>query len=392
MRQQVARQERLATVGQLAAGIAHDFNNILAVISLYADLIARPPELPQRKQKQVATIREQVDHAAHLVQQILDFSGRAILRVETIDLLALVENQTHLLERIVPESVEMHFTADPAAYTIQADPTRIQQLIMNIALNARDAMPQGGVLTLDLARLDVTEEQLDDESLPPILRAKAAPWIRLTLRDTGTGISQRNMVHVFEPFFTTKGPDKGTGLGLAQAHGIVTQHHGHIDLQSQEGRGTTVTIFLPALAEAPDLPLHPPISIPARRGGGKHVLVVEDNPILAEAMIEMLQSWTFSVATSADGADALAQIKQADPPIDLVISDVVMPHMGGIDLLRNLRRRGHWMPVLLMSGHPMQSDQLTDLHNSGQIAWLRKPFEIEELARTVAALLESVDE
>jgi two-component system, cell cycle sensor histidine kinase and response regulator CckA len=386
VRDQLQQQERLAAVGQLAAGIAHDFNNIMAVIVLHAQLVSKSLALSERDQERLKIIHQQAHHATRLIEQILDFSRRSVLARQSLALYPFLNEQVKLLQRTLPEHIDIILTtdADPIEddqrYVIDADPTRIQQLVMNLAINARDAMPDGGQLHLGLSRLSLSRG-----AEPPVPRLHPGDWVVLEVRDTGTGIAPEALEHMYEPFFTTKPPGQGSGLGLAQVHGIVGQHGGQIDLATTRGVGTTFTIYLPALSQprAPDTAM---LSDVAPEGRGQTVLIVEDSAPLRVALQEMISGWRYEAVGAADGKAALARIAAADPPIDLVLSDVVMPEMGGMALVRELRAQGQRLPVILMSGHP-QDMGLDDLQALGVHAWLHKPPDLDELARTIAAAL-----
>jgi PAS domain S-box-containing protein len=263
---QLIQQERLAAVGQLAAGIAHDFNNILAVILLYAQMMNRSSQLPPWETEAVVTIEQQTKTAAQLVQQILDFSRRSMMEKRTLDWLPLLKEQVRLLRHTLPDNITVSLQAAPTGgYMVRADAARLQQMVLNLAVNARDAMPDGGELRLELDKLDLTAAQ---DSLP------AGSWLRLRVSDTGQGITEEDSQHIFEPFFTTKPPGQGSGLGLSQAQGIVLQHDGRIELTTAVGQGTTFTIYLPAVAEEPELVAAPATTESGRReacaaGGGQ---------------------------------------------------------------------------------------------------------------------------
>ena len=237
----IHQQQRLAAVGQLAAGIAHDFNNVMASIVLYAQMTARERELPNHVLSRMETIDQQARHATRLIQQILDFSRRAVLERQTLDLTLLLKEQVKLLERTLPESIEIRLTYGPGEHMVHADPTRIQQAITNLALNARDAMPEGGKLDIALERIEIRPGES-----PPLVEMEAGEWIRMAVSDTGTGIALDVLPRIFEPFFTTRAP-LGSGLGLAQVHGTVAQHRGVIDVETQLGQGTTFAICLHCL-------------------------------------------------------------------------------------------------------------------------------------------------
>jgi two-component system cell cycle sensor histidine kinase/response regulator CckA len=376
----IQQQERLAAVGQLAAGIAHDFNNIMAVIVLHAQMGARSAALSDRDRGRLATINEQAHHATRLIQQILDFSRRAVLERQPLDLLPLLKEQVQLLERTLPEHIAVRLSYGHGEYTVNADPTRMQQMVTNLAVNARDAMPEGGVLSIALERITVKPG-----ASPPLPELMNGDWIRLSVADTGVGIPPEVLPHVFEPFYTTKPPDLGSGLGLAQVYGIVAQHEGHIDVETQVGARTAFIIYLPALEAHPAVPLSPDVSI-APRGKGEVILVVEDNASLRATLRETLAEWGYQVQEAANGVQALALLEELGGAVNLVLSDVVMPEMGGVALAHALRERGWVMPVILLSGYPQERD-VAELRAYGVSAWLSKPPALDQLARAVADAL-----
>jgi len=399
------QQDRLAVVGQLAAGIAHDFNNVMATISLYAQMSLRTDDLPAQDRERLMTINQQARHATNLIQQILDFSRRAVLERQPLNLSPLLKEHVELLKRTLPENIQVDLVYGRDEYTVSADPTRVQQVIMNLGLNARDAMPEGGTLRFGLQRIRVQPGES-----PPLLGMEAGDWVQVTVSDTGTGIPPDVLPHIFNPFFTTKAPGEGSGLGLglAQVYGIVKQHGGEINVQSpstefipspvlskvegeaegvrtgQVGQGTTFTIYLPALpghpAEAPTREL-PPLA----KGQGETVLVAEDDRATREALVESLELLNYQVLAAANGQEALA-ILERTPEVALVLSDVVMPRMGGIALLQALRQRGLAARVVLLTGHPLEKE-LEDLRAQGVVDWLAKPPSLEQLAEVVARVL-----
>jgi two-component system cell cycle sensor histidine kinase/response regulator CckA len=382
--QRIQQQERLVAVGQLAAGIAHDFNNIMATIVLYAQMAARSEGISTRDRERMEMIDEQAKHATRLVQQILDFSRRAVLERRPLDLLLLLKEQARLLKRTLPESIEIELDYGHNDYTVNADPTRMQQMMTNLAVNARDAMPEGGRLRFGLERM-----RIEQSEAPPLPEMTAGEWVRMTVSDTGSGIRSDDLPHIFEPFFTTKEPGRGSGLGLAQVHGIVGAHEGHIDVASQVGQGATFTIYLPAL------PLHPPevltdVSLQAlpalTKGEGEIILVVEDSASARRAVVESLELLGYQVLEVANGQEALTVLEEHGEEIALVLSDVVMPGMGGVALLHALRERGSTVPVVMLTGHAMQRE-MEDLQEQGMLEWLSKPPRLEELAEVIARAL-----
>ena len=375
---QLQQQERLAAVGQLAAGIAHDFNNILAVITLYTSLMEQENDLSEQNQKRLRVIEEQAWHASHLVEQILDFSRQSILQRRHLDLLPFLKEQVKLFGRILPENitVTLHVgQTDP--YVVNADPTRLQQMLTNLALNARDAMPDGGEL-----RLDLRKSRSEQANLPDMASAE---WISLNVTDTGTGILPEALPHVFEPFFSTKEPGKGSGLGLAQVHGIVGQHGGHISVETKVGEGTSFKMYLPAVLlsaiEAPRSGDNNPLP-----GQGELILLVEDGAALRRALQEILEMLDYRVLEATNGQEALALMGEQGEEIALVLSDVVMPVMGGKALVRAMRERGWQTPVILLTGHTIEK-QGQSLPRPGPTAWLTKPPDLAQLAETIQSSL-----
>ena len=389
----VQQQERLAAVGQLAAGIAHDFNNIMATIVLYAQMMARSAGLSARDRERIKTVNQQAMHATNLIQQILDFSRRAVLERSPLDLLAFLKEQVKLLERTLPESIGVTLAYGHGDYTVNGDPTRIQQMLMNLAFNARDAMPGGGQLRFELEHLHVLEVKAGH-----VPGMAAGDWVRLSVADTGTGIPSDVRPHLFEPFFTTKAPGQGTGLGLAQVYGIVGAHDGHIDVQTQfagdgagaSPSGTTFFIYLPALA-APFPTCAQPGLLDLTEGEGEWILVVEDNVATRQALIDSLDLLNYQVLTASNGREALQLL--AERPVDLVLSDLVMPEMGGQVLVHALRERRISVRVVLLSGHPLDGElealrtQAAATDGPLVVDWLHKPINLEQLAEVVQRAL-----
>ena len=380
-RMRIQQQERLAAVGQLAAGIAHDFNNLMAVIVLYTQMELRNPDLPAKLQDRLRTIVEQAERATELVQQILDFGRRTALKRQPMSLAPFLKEQVKLLRRTIPENIKISLDYEETDYVINADPTRIQQAIMNLALNARDAMPHGGHLQIDLAGFNVT-----DPASAPIPEMDAGPWIQITVSDTGVGIPPAALPHIFEPFFTTKGPGEGSGLGLAQVYGIVHLHNGDIDVTSEVGQGATFTIYLPTVSIPPQFGRDVPLSALVA-GQQETILIVEDDAAMRDALVGAVESLNYRVRTARDGRAALAILDDHAAEIDLILSDLVMPEIGGQVLLRELKRRGLMMPVVILTGHPMDQ-ALADLKAQGLTAWLRKPLDLDQLAQMLAQALQ----
>ncbi len=372
-------QDRLAAIGQLAAGIAHDFNNLLAVVVLHAEMGLLQGELSDRMREILQTILTQAVRAGDLVQQVLDFSRRAVLERRPLRLGPFVSEQAKLLARTLPESIAVCFEDEEVDYTVNADPTRLQQVIVNLALNARDAMTDGGKLIFTLDSMQIGEDQ--DGPLPEL---RPGTWVRLCVRDTGHGIPQHVLPHIFEPFYTTKAP-LGTGLGLAQVHGIVKQHEGEVDVISEDGVGTTFAVYLP---EVESIELEPELeteeALPL--GHGETVLVVEDDAAVRMALVASLEQLEYVPLEARNGREALATLQAGHQEIELVLSDLIMPEMGGLALQQALRQRAIAVPIVFLSGHPMDLEPWAS-EDDAPAAWLQKPVNLESLARLLARIL-----
>jgi two-component system, cell cycle sensor histidine kinase and response regulator CckA len=376
----IQMQDRLATVGQLAAGIAHDFNNIMAAIVVYADLLTRDPNLLPISRDRLAIIQNQVQRAASLIRQILDFSRRSVIEQSTLDLLPFIKELDKLLRRVLPETIRIELSYQPGEYLVCADPTRLQQVFMNLAVNASDATPEGGKLYFELDRFSCEEGER-----PPCVELPPGDWIRITVRDTGEGIPPEVLPHIFEPFFTTKPVGQGTGLGLAQAYGIIRQHDGYIDVHSQVGEGTSFNIYLKAQVPAVPVPA-PELPATELHGTGEMLLVVEDDPAARAAMRALLEAYDYQVLTATNGAEALRIFEQRSESIDLVVSDVVMPVMGGMALYQALCQQWPQVKMLFVTGHPVR-EQEKDILERGNVHWLQKPFSVQIFSQVVHDLL-----
>lgn len=374
-------QERLATVGQLAAGIAHDFNNIMAAILVYTDLLIYEAALSPKSQEKLSTIQQQVLRASSLIRQILDFSRKSVLEASQFDLLPFMKELEKMFRRLLPETIHLEFTYDPGSYSIKADPTRLQQIFMNLATNARDAMPQGGTLKIALTKL-----QLASFATPPIPQMPPGNYIRISISDTGIGIPPENRKHIFEPFFTTKPPGKGTGLGLAQVYGIVKQHEGFIDFTSKLGEGSTFVIYLPEVKTTGDYEDYSK-AFDRLEGKGHTIMIVEDDVATRQALQTLMETQGYQTITASNGVEALQLINERQPQLTLVISDLVMPEMGGMQLYELLRNRYADLKVLFITGHPLDESVGAQL-GEGKLHWLQKPFSVQELNRAIKQMLE----
>lgn len=383
------QHQRLAAVGQLAAGIAHDFNNIIAVILLYVQMLQRNATIGESDQKRLVVIRDQAHNASRLIRQILDFSRQSVIERQPVDLKALIQESVTLWERTLPETITYHLVMEvdgPAQ--ILAEASSIQQALTNMALNARDAMPYGGELTLLLRSVAVRGDEV-----APVTGLKAGVWYQLYVMDTGEGILSEHLPHIFDPFFTTKGVGKGTGLGLAQVYGIIQQHGGMVTAQSEVGEGTTICLFLPALLDPAQVtPENEPLDVVAE--GTETILLVEDNTPAREATSALLEMMGYRVFAAVDGRAGLDLFRRHLDSIQLVLSDLVMPEMGGVELHRLIRNENPSVGLIIMTGYAHE-DENALLQDQGIVDWLQKPFTVKQLTDAVRRALDrakSVDE
>jgi len=378
---QLIQAQKMESIGRLAGGVAHDFNNLLTAIMGNAELALMDlgPNHPARES--IAEVVKAAEGAARLTSQLLAFARKQIIEPASLDLSAVVAGSLEMLRRLLGEGIEISAVLDSGLGTIEADLGQIQQLLVNLTVNARDAMPEGGTLVIETANETVGGEYAT--SHPDIA---PGPYVRLSVTDTGTGMTEETMSHLFEPFFTTKGPGKGTGLGLATCHGIVQQNGGHIWVHSELGQGTTVTTLLPQVA-APARPADGVVIPPPPATGTETVLVVEDNPSVRRLSVLGLRSHGYTVLEAANAADAL-DIAARAPALDMLVTDVVMPGMQGPELAARLHRVRPAAKLLLMSGHTDTMEAFRDSEGR-PIQLLQKPFTPERLARKVREILDA---
>ncbi len=381
--EKVREQDRLAAIGQLAAGIAHDFNNLLTSIMGYAELILYQPEDIERVREFARVIHQQGDRAATMIRQILDFARKTVAEPRPMDLAPFLREQIRLLERTLPETIQIELDIGSDIYWVQADPAQLQQVLTNLAINARDAMPQGGRLTFRLTRWTLAPGEVgpDPEMTP-------GTYICLAVEDTGIGMPPEVLSRIFEPFFTTKPTGQGTGLGLSQVYGIVKQHNGFIDVRSQFGHGTTVSIYLPAIS--PDARIDENHATPEQipRGRGETVLLVEDDPGVLESIRQMLTALGYRVLSAENAEVAVRVFREHLDDIILVLSDVILPAQSGVELSVSLQAEKPDLRIILISGYPLQTDMQHILQKQ-HVHYLQKPVDLETLARAIARAMQS---
>ena len=380
LERELQQAQRLESVGQLAGGVAHDFNNLIAVIMNYAEFVA--DELGDRPalRADVEEIRRAAARAATLTRQLLIFSRREVAHPEILDVNAIVGDMRKLLERTIGEHIELITTTATDLWPVLADRGQMEQVLMNLAVNARDAMPQGGKLVIETQNAD-----LDEDFVSTHVDLATGPYIRISVGDTGEGMTPEVADRAFEPFFTTKSKGKGTGLGLATVYGIVTEARGKVALYSEPGRGTTVTILLPA-GEGATVTAEPSQAIVEIAGSGEGVLLVEDEGAVRAAARRILTTNGYRVFESTSPTDAIALCADPSRKIDLILTDVVMPEMSGMDLVVRLHESRPDLPVLYMSGYPQDVVAHQGLLNPAY-RLLEKPFTKTALLRAVREAL-----
>ncbi|NCC24625.1 MAG: response regulator [Deltaproteobacteria bacterium] len=372
--------QKLEALGTLAGGVAHDFNNILQAIGGSTQALLKDKASGARDHARLKTIERSVERAAELVRRLLIFSRKAESQRVLVDLNWEIEDAVMVLTQTIPRMIEVVTDLEPSLWPIHADPVQIEQMLFNLATNAADAMPQGGVLSLSTSNR-ILEEGEGPEDLSP------GPYVRLTVADTGRGMSRRIMDKMFEPFFTTKEVGKGTGLGLASVYGIVTDHGGAIVCDSIIGRGTTFTIFLPAdpTAVRPEPSTSPETQI--FRSGRETILIVDDEADLRDLTMEALSDAGYEVLEAAGGEEALSVFEANQERVALVLLDLNMPGMGGHQCLLELLALNPKVRVIIASGYAL-NDQVRVSLEAGAAAFQGKPFKIGELLTLVREVLD----
>jgi CheY-like chemotaxis protein len=367
----------MEAVGRLAGGVAHDFNNLLLVIRGYSALL-QSADIGDDLREHVTQIDRAANQAADLTRQLLAYSRQQILQVETADLNGIVADTMRMLERLIGEDVEVHATYAENLPSVVVDRGQVSQVILNLAINARDAMPGGGVLAV---RTDLVE--LDEHYAAEHAEVAPGSYVVLELTDSGIGMDESTRARVFDPYFTTK--ETGNGLGLATVYGIVRQSNGHISLYSEPGIGTTFKVYLPC-AGATAGPL-PKAYEPQSLEGRETVLIVEDAEQVRELVVRVLESFGYTVLAASGGEEALALASSAEAPIDLVFTDVVMPGMNGRELVERIETLQPDARVLFSSGYPADTIVRQGIA-SARVAFIQKPYVAIDLAHKVRAVLD----
>jgi len=380
---QLRQSQKMEAIGRLAGGIAHDFNNLLTAIIGYSQLLLCriPDDDPMRLE--VEEIEKAGKRAASLTSQLLSFSRKQVLQPEVLDLRTVISELAKMLARVIGEDIDLINLPAAESACVKADPGQIEQIIMNLAVNARDAMPRGGRLTIQTSVVDLDGRFADRDLL-----TAPGPYVVLSVSDSGFGMDKETQAHIFEPFFTTKPAGKGTGLGLSTVYGIVKQSGGDIWVYSEPGHGTTFKVYLPRVEFYTDTARPVAVRLGAHQSS-ETILLVEDEETVRRLTREVLKTQGYTVLEARDGVEALSIFEQRDGTIDLMLTDVVMPRIGGAELARRVRSISPNMKVVCMSGYT--DDAL--LHHGvsdANIAFLQKPFTPAALTRKVREVLDGV--
>ena len=382
MRGQLNQAQKMEAMGQLAGGIAHDFNNLLMIVAGYCEGLRSSMASDDSRLPALEQIALAAEKASTLTAQLLAFSRNSVEERRVLDLNEILSRITELLRRTIGEDVELQMDLEPALPRVHMDEGHVEQILINLAVNARDAMPQGGQLTIRTAVTTLGADHALARVLPP------GDYVRLEVSDSGTGMTAAVKARAFEPFFTTKARGQGTGLGLATVYGIVRQSGGHIEIHSEPGHGTTFQILLPAVAPAGEAPAVAPVETPpAVARGGETILVVEDEPAVRDIVVSMLQSLGYRVHSAGRPDDAIRIAEMAEGRIDALITDVVMPGIGGRQLVEQLWLLRPDLRVIFMSGY---TDDAMLRHGvtHADVSFLQKPFTKKTLARKLREVLD----
>jgi signal transduction histidine kinase/CheY-like chemotaxis protein len=376
LEEELRQAQRMEAVGRLAGGVAHDFNNLLTVITSYSELILGGLPVDDPLVEDVRAIHHAADRAAALTRQLLSFSRRQVLQTQAVDVSEAVRDTEALLRRLISSEIRIVSHLDPSAGKVLTDRGQLEQVIVNLAVNARDAMPDGGTLTIETRRIDARDEPATARS-----SRSAAHYSQIEVRDTGIGIDADTLRHVFDPFFTTKAVGQGTGLGLATVHAIIEQAGGTILVDSEVGVGTSFRILLPMLAEDHEHAADADGAESSASGFGRgRVLLVEDEDAVRQILRRTLVKAGYAVVEAVDGLDALGIIETQVQSLDLVLSDVAMPRMDGRQLADHIRVRWPALPVVMMSGF---ADPDMVGNNPGVTLLLLKPFTTNTLISAI---------
>jgi two-component system cell cycle sensor histidine kinase/response regulator CckA len=375
--------QKMDAIGRLAGGVAHDFNNLLMVISAYAELMLDSLSEDHPLRRNVCEIMTAARSAADLTHQLLAFGRKQMQALQLLDLNTVIGEINMMLPRLIGEDIELVFAPGRGLGKVKADPVQIEQIVMNLAANARDAMPRGGKLIIETANMSVDETYSEHHSIVP-----AGDYVRLAVTDSGQGIAAEHLAHIFEPFYTTKEAGKGTGLGLATVYGIVKQNGGFVWVYSEPGLGTTFKVYLPRVAAGVNIEVRPNKVSRESPHGNETLLLVEDEMAVRQSTREFLMRSGYTVLEAHDGEHALHISREYPDPIQMMITDVVMPQMGGARLAEQLASERPDMKVLFVSGY---AENTFLRHGTIDVTtrFLQKPFSLRMLAAKIREVLEA---
>lgn len=380
--ERLRHSQKMEAIGTLAGGVAHDFNNLMTAIIGYSSLLLQTMHKEDPMRADILEIKSAGDRAAALTRQLLAFSRKQLLHYRVLSINDLLDEMSRMLRRLMAEDVELMMNLDPSTGNIKADPGQVEQIVMNLVVNACDAMPQGGKLIIETSCFDLIEgEMIDDEKIEP------GHYVMIAIKDTGCGMDKETRSHIFEPFFTTKGLGKGTGLGLSTVYGAVHQMKGYVSVQSDADAGTTFRIYLLGVEETLEgITEGDPSPLPAR--GTETILLVEDEPLVRKMVAESLRQYGYKVIEATDGEEALRIAEQrGDEEIHLLLTDVIMPQMNGPALVERMSRLRPELNILYMSGYTDDTLAHQGVVNA-DIPFLPKPFTPNALRLKVSEVLE----
>jgi len=381
LEEQLRQAAQLEAIGRLAGGVAHDFNNLLTAMIGYSGVLLNQMPKTNSFRDKVFEINRAAERAAELTRQLLAFSRKQVLAVKVVDLNSIIVDFEKILRRLVGKDTEIQTEFEPSLSRISADPSQIEQILLNLVVNARDAMPSGGILCIETANLFLNEEYAR-------IHADVRPgwYVMLSVTDNGIGMDEKIRSNIFDPFFTTKERGKGTGLGLSTVYGIVRQHQGHVSVSTEPGRGSTFKVYFPAVQDdLPEVPEEPPVAV--QSAGHETVLIVEDEEIVRKVALDVLQMLGYKVLAASNPEQAISISQRHDGPIQLLLTDVALPKMDGTMLFRTLSPSRKDMKVLYVSGYTQDSIVEHGVLKPG-VHFLQKPFTLDGLAAKVREVLD----
>jgi len=379
MERQLFQAQKMESIGRLAGGVAHDFNNMLTVILGYAELIKSRLHQADPFLKDIQEIEKAAEHSRKLTRQLLAYSRKEIILPKLVDLNSLIENMAKTISSLLGENIDLRFHPGKELWTIKFDPSQVDLILINLATNARDAMPNGGKLTIETSNFELNEEHSRVH-----LGIIPGEYVLLSVSDDGIGIDKEIIPHLFEPFFTTKKTGRGTGLGLASVFGIVTQNGGFINVKSDPGKGTSFNIYIPRnMIEGESRREADEVMITPATG---NVLLVEDDEMVRRITSQMLGAMGYTIFPKSTPLDALEFLKKENAPIDLVITDVIMPEISGKELGDRIKAIRPDIKVLFMSGYSTDAIFPQGVLNEG-VYFIQKPFSLNDLAQKISSVI-----